>query len=81
MGFRAGLWLAPLAVAKGKPVLPGTRRLACPRAATPEAGGTSPAPTDNPEAFSLALHAAATGDRLRFGSTIPPRVPRMGVFD
>jgi alpha-galactosidase len=52
MGFRAGLWLAPLAVARESRLFREHADWLV-RQRDPGTGETSPAPTDNPDVFSL----------------------------
>jgi len=52
LGFRAGLWLAPLAVARESRLFREHPDWLV-RQRDPETGETSPAPTDNPDVFSL----------------------------
>ncbi|TSA29300.1 MAG: alpha-galactosidase [Verrucomicrobiaceae bacterium] len=52
MGFRAGLWLAPLAVARESRFFQEHADWLV-QQRDPETGETSPAPTDNPDVFSL----------------------------
>jgi len=52
LGFRAGLWLAPLAVARESSLFREHPDWLV-RQRDPETGETSPKPTDNPDVFSL----------------------------